>query len=76
MAQRDGQPLDGAYPTSQWRPGETIIDPIILPLPADLPAGTYTLFMGMYRLDTLERLPINPDTSGENAIPLGEIRQP
>jgi len=76
VAQRDRQPLDGAYPTSHWQPGETVIDPMTLPLPANLPAGTYTLFAGLYRLDTLERLPVAHDTSGENAIELGEVVLP
>ncbi len=76
IAQRDGQPVDGAYPTSHWQPGETVIDPITLPLPEGLPAGRYTLFTGLYQLDTLERLPVANDTSGENAILLGEITLP
>jgi hypothetical protein len=76
VAQRDSQPLNGAYPTSQWQPGETIIDPITLPLPENLPAGTYSLYTGMYQLDTLERLPVTNDTTGENAILLGEITLP
>lgn len=73
MAQRDRQPLDGAYPTSQWQPGETVIDSITLPLPEDLPAGNYRLVTGLYRLDTLARLPVINDTSGENAVVLGEV---
>jgi hypothetical protein len=73
VAQRDRQPLDGAYPTSHWQPGETVVDPIILNLPEALPAGTYTLFAGLYQLDTGERLPVTNDTSGENAIVLGEV---
>ncbi len=76
LAQRDGLPLNGAYPTSRWQPGETVIDPIDLPLPEDLPPGSYDLFTGLYRLDTLERLPVADDTSGENAIPLGQVTLP
>jgi hypothetical protein len=73
VAQRDRQPLDGAYPTTHWQPGETVIDPIPLTLPEDLPAGTYTLFVGLYQLDTGERLLVANDISGENAIVLGEV---
>ncbi len=76
VAQRDSQPLDGAYPTSHWQPNETVIDPITLPLPDNLPPGTYTLFTGLYRLDTLKRLPVANDASGENAILLGEVALP
>ncbi len=53
----DSQPLGGFFPTSQWPPGEVVTDRVRLPLPAVLPAGDYTLVTGMYRLDTLERLP-------------------
>ncbi|GIK39155.1 MAG: hypothetical protein BroJett011_29880 [Chloroflexota bacterium] len=73
VAQQDSLPLAGVYPTSRWQPGETVIDPLTLSLPADLPPGQYTLWAGMYQLDTLARLPVANDTSGENAILLGEI---
>jgi hypothetical protein len=73
VAQRDGQPLDGAYPTSHWQPGEIVIDPITLTLPEELPSGQYSLFTGLYQLDTLARLPVIDDTTGENAIFLGEV---
>ncbi|MDM8527546.1 glycosyltransferase family 39 protein [Anaerolineales bacterium HSG24] len=70
LAQIDSQPIQGHYPTSHWQIGETIIDPISLPLPENLPTGDYQIFVGMYRLDTLARLPIADDLSGENAIML------
>jgi hypothetical protein len=70
VAQVDAQPLAGDYPTSRWRVGETVIDSVIVPLPANLPAGTYRLLVGLYRWDTLERLPVVNDTSGENAVEL------
>lgn len=73
VAQRDAQPLDGDYPTRRWRPGETVIDAQPLALPPDLAQGAYTLWAGMYRLDTLERLPVKDDLSGENAVRLGPI---
>jgi len=76
VAQRDGQPLDGAYPTSRWQPGEVVIDPIALTLPDDLPPGQYKLFVGLYQLDTLARLSVVDDTTGENAILLGEVTIP
>jgi hypothetical protein len=76
IAQRDGQPLNGAYPTSRWQPGEIVIDPITIPLFDNLPRGTYSLVTGLYRLDTLERLPVANDASGENAVLLGEVVLP
>lgn len=73
VAQHDGQPLGGDYPTSRWRPSEVVIDPHVVVLSTDLPAGEYTLWVGMYRLDTMERLPLRDDKSGENALLLGSI---
>jgi 4-amino-4-deoxy-L-arabinose transferase-like glycosyltransferase len=73
VAQHDSQPLQGAYPTSRWLPGEMVIDPHAITLPADLPPGEYHVMAGLYRLDTLERLPLADDASGENAINLGSF---
>lgn len=52
----DSRPLSGYFPTPQWPPDQIITDLVQLPLPADLPAGQYTLITGMYVLETLERL--------------------
>jgi len=68
VRQWDRQPLDGAYPTHLWQPGETLTDPLTLTLPNNLPPGNYRLAIGLYRLDTMERLPLAHDTSGENAL--------
>jgi hypothetical protein len=52
----DSRPLSGYFPTTQWPPDQIITDLVQLPLPADLPAGQYTLITGLYILETLERL--------------------
>lgn len=46
-SQHDKPPLDGEYPTSFWRPGETVMDTYALSL-AGVPAGTYWLEVGVY----------------------------
>jgi hypothetical protein len=58
VAQLDSQPLQGAYPTSFWRVGERIQDPSLLEVPAGVPPGDYDLRVGMYFLETGERLPL------------------
>lgn len=68
VAQADVQPLSGEYPTSRWRPGETVVDEMSVHLPENLPAGKYHLLVGLYRWDTLERLPVLNDVTGENAV--------
>jgi hypothetical protein len=73
VAQDDGPPLGGFYPTSLWRPGEIVPDHRLIRLPENLPPGEYELRAGMYLLTTLERLPVADDASGENAVVLGKV---
>ncbi|WP_238613390.1 glycosyltransferase family 39 protein [Candidatus Oscillochloris fontis] len=49
VAGDDGQPLAGYLPTSTWLPGKPARDDRTIALPADLPAGRYTLLLGIYR---------------------------
>ena len=75
-AQHDGQTRNDTYPTGLWDEGEVIEDERRLTLPADLPAGTYEIRVGMYSLETMQRLPA-VDDGGErqpdDAIVLTEI---
>ncbi len=73
VAQADHRPLGSIYPTSLWPVGETIRESSELFLPADLPPGDYELWAGLYLLETGERLPVQNDTSGENAVKLGTL---
>jgi hypothetical protein len=73
VAQADHQPLDSRYPTTLWPSGETIRESSQLALPANLPPGDYELWVGLYLLETGERLPVQNDTSGENAVKLGTL---
>ncbi len=69
VAQADSPPQVGAYPTSFWDAGEIVVDDHILLLPDDLPAGDYTVVVGLYRLDTGERLSITPGGGSEIVLP-------
>ena len=60
-AQHDSQPRHNTYPTSLWGEGEIIEDEHVLTLPASIPAGTYEIRVGMYLLDTMQRLPAVDD---------------
>jgi hypothetical protein len=69
----DHRPYQGVVPTTSWRAGAIIRDVVWMTLPADLPVGEYVLWVGMYRLDTMERLPLVGETSGESALQLGRV---
>jgi len=56
--QSDSYPVQGRRPTSTWQTGDKILDTHYFTLPEELPPGQYELIAGMYRLDTLERLPV------------------
>jgi mannosyltransferase len=55
--QNDGYPADGQAWSSSWQPNEVIVDVHNVPLPADLPAGDYTVRLGLYDEQSGERLP-------------------
>ena len=56
----DGEPVDGARPTTGWVPGEYIADGHSLTLPADLPPGDYVIEVGLYDagVPAMPRLPV------------------
>ncbi|MFQ6100125.1 MAG: ArnT family glycosyltransferase [Anaerolineae bacterium] len=60
--QLDITPGCGALPTTRWEPGQIVRDEYTVPLAPSTPAGEIPLNVGMYSLDTVERLPIyGPD---------------
>ncbi|HID61481.1 MAG TPA: DUF2142 domain-containing protein [Anaerolineae bacterium] len=56
LTQQDNQPRSGTYPTGLWDEGEIVEDRYHLVVPAGRPP--VILAVGMYRLETLERLAI------------------
>jgi hypothetical protein len=63
-AQGDSPPMNGMYPTWAWLPGDIVEDEHLVPVEKTVPPGSYRLAVGIYELDTLERLEI---TSPEDA---------
>jgi hypothetical protein len=54
--QQDSLPAGGLLPTTAWRPGVIIPDEYTLPVAPEAPPGNYELEVGMYELDTGQRL--------------------
>jgi 4-amino-4-deoxy-L-arabinose transferase-like glycosyltransferase len=72
LASRDTPPLQGLYPTGQWKTGEIVTDTPNLALPANLPPGDYNLVMGLYLPDgKFTPLPL---ADGSNSIVLAQLK--
>ncbi len=56
--QKDNPPVDGFYPTIGWEAGEIVRDQYDIPISPDAPPGEYQLEVGMYLVETGERLPV------------------
>ena len=67
-AQADGLPANGMYPTWAWLEGETVEDEHLVLLERAVPPGTYHLAIGVYELETLQRLPI----TNSEGTPMGD----
>jgi hypothetical protein len=63
VAQQDGYPLLGLYPPWLTQKGEVVRDVRRIPLPDRLPAGHYTVGVGMYDAETGERVAALTSTS-------------
>lgn len=73
VAQYDGVPVGFLRPTTDWQPGEQVVDRYAIALPADLPAGDYRVLLAYYDEATLARLPLDPPGEPGDLLPLGEI---
>jgi 4-amino-4-deoxy-L-arabinose transferase-like glycosyltransferase len=73
LAQRDAPPWLGRFPTSTWRPGSLVVDVNDLPLPKELPPGTYTLTLGMFDPATGGHPPMASGGQPVGAIEVGRV---
>ncbi len=58
VASHDGMPVENRFPTRAWRRGQIVSDVHRLDLPPNLEPGIYQVNVGMYLLETGERLPV------------------
>ena len=58
VAQHDGPPLGGNWPTTLWAPGQVVHDQHGLRLPDDLQEGAYGLAIALYEYPSQRRLPV------------------
>jgi 4-amino-4-deoxy-L-arabinose transferase-like glycosyltransferase len=65
VAQHDGLPAGGLYPTTLWRPGDVIVDKHVLEIDGMRPASEPSLVVGVYSWPTMDRLPVS-SAAGES----------
>lgn len=58
QGQLDRQPLHMLWPTSRWFPQGIVADRFDIPLAENVPPGPYQIYLGMYDLETGQRLPL------------------
>ena len=58
IGQLDQRPVADKHPTPTWRRGDLFTDPYAVPIDPNARPGSYRLIVGLYQLETLERLPI------------------
>lgn len=74
LAQRDSEPQGGLAPTTIWMPNATVVDNYGLLTPLDLPAGVYTLRLGLYAIDDpTRRLPVVTANGSQDSFVLRAI---
>ncbi|NLG48946.1 MAG: DUF2142 domain-containing protein [Chloroflexi bacterium] len=71
--QVDEQPVAGNYPTHLWVAEETVQDTHSLRLPSYLPEGNYYLHIGLYWLETGERLPLVGSDPPTDYVRIGPV---
>lgn len=67
------------YPTTCWQPGEQVVDPFSVPLPAAAPPGDYWLSLAVFADEARpqDRLPVMlPDGTTDTQVGLGPITVP
>jgi len=55
--------LEGAYPIERWRAGQYLRDRMTISTGAFMPAGTYNLYLGLWKGNA--RLPVEPAVAGD-----------
>jgi hypothetical protein len=77
VAGHDSPPARGRRPTTGWTPGETIVDPHDLAIPADLAPGEYFIRVGLYDPATGQRLPVVDSSDDFVTLPVSvEVAAP
>lgn len=75
--QQDRLPLGGTYLTRDWDRGDVVVDEYAIPIRKDAPSGEYEIEVGMYLLETMQRLPVVDPATGkqvDDRVVLGTVQ--
>ncbi|MGH2458568.1 MAG: hypothetical protein ACRDIY_06835, partial [Chloroflexota bacterium] len=73
VAQHDGPPVGGAFPTDRWSVGEELVDRYTLLVPRGAAPGHYQIELGLYRPSNGQRLIVGPTPEKDNRIVIAEL---
>ena len=75
VSQHDGWPSGGTAPTSTWLEGEVVADEHTVVIGADVSSGSAPIGVGMYVLDTGDRLPVllGGELQPDGRLIIGEV---
>ncbi len=68
IAQEDGPPAGGYYPTTAWRAGDRLVERRTLDLPIPYDPAQHNVILAIYDPDTMQRLPV----TAPDGTPLGD----
>jgi hypothetical protein len=75
VTQRDVMPLEGRWPTTCWRPGESLEDSYTMVVPDSAEMGSYRLLLGLYWLPSGERLTLDGQSAQTVDIGTTQVRE-
>jgi hypothetical protein len=69
-------PGDWMYPADRWQPGQILEDRTLFQLPPEsMPAGDYSVYLGVYRRSTGQRLQVTAGASdADSRIAIGRLQ--
>ena len=70
----DRAPAGQRFPTSLWRADDRILSKFEIELPASLPAGTYTVWAGLYETASAGALRLPVTAAGELSAGDGQVQ--
>ncbi|MCC6621622.1 MAG: hypothetical protein IT385_10235 [Deltaproteobacteria bacterium] len=70
----DSIPGDFMYPANRWQKGQILEHRVLFQIPAEMPPGTYKVYLGVYRRQGGERFRVlEGPNDGEQRILIGEL---